>query len=67
MAHFRIETVLDPKVGLYRCEIYYPDYSIAPFAVTKPIYQNHEHAMLDIAEVFKRNMPDKPLKEWPKQ
>jgi len=65
MAHFRIETVLDSKAGLYRCEIYYPDYSLSPVAVTEPIYQHHEHAMLDIVEIFKKHLPDKPLRDWP--
>ena len=64
MAHFRIETVIDTDAGLYRCEIYYPDYSLAPCAVSKPIYENHEHAMLDVVEIIKKHMPDKPIKAW---
>ncbi|MFZ2405322.1 MAG: hypothetical protein WAW41_09315 [Methylobacter sp.] len=44
--------------------MYYPDYSLAPCAVTKPIYETHEHAMLDVVEILKKNMPDKPVKPW---
>lgn len=65
MAHFRIETIHDSQTGLFRCEIYYPDYSLAPCARTEPIYLHHEHAMLDIVEMFKQHLPEKPLKAWP--
>ena len=66
MSNFRIEVVHDPDSGLYRGEIYYPDYSLTPSAVTRSIYENHEHVMLDIVEILKNNKPDKPIKAWPK-
>ncbi len=62
MATFRVETVFDAKTGLYFVEVYYPDSSANPFVVSKPIYQSHEQAAEDAIRIFRKGLPDQPLR-----
>lgn len=63
MAKFRIESVLDPKTGLYFVEVYQEEKK-TPLVVGKPIYMSHEHAMAESIEIFKKGLPDQPITEW---
>ena len=62
MATFRVESVLDPKSGLYFVEVYYPDSSATPFVMSKPIYQSHDQAAEDALRIFREGLPDQPSK-----
>lgn len=62
MATFRIESVFDPNSGFFYVEVYYPDSSTTPFAVSKPVYQSHEQAAEDSLRIFREGLPDQPVK-----
>ena len=63
MALFRVETILDKKVGKYFVEVY-QEGTQEPLVVGKPIYSSHEHAIADAVEIFKKTMPDQPITVW---
>ncbi len=63
MAQFRVESVLDNDTGLYYVEIY-QETKDKPFAVGKPIYSCHEHAMADSVEILKTALPNQPITAW---
>lgn len=54
MARFRVETVTDPATGLVFAELYYPENSAHPIAVTQPVYPSHEIAEADVVKMFKK-------------
>ena len=65
MAHFRIESVFDTASGCYFNELYYPDTSATPLAVTAAIYGSLQAAETGAVDMLKRAMPTQPVRVIP--
>ncbi|WP_140636588.1 hypothetical protein [Methylibium rhizosphaerae] len=62
MPRFRVETVLDPATGRYFNELYYPEDSALPIAVSPAVYASIKDAEIGAVEALKRAVPDQPVK-----
>ncbi len=65
MAHFRIETDVDPSTGKIFSELYYPAGESAPIVRTKAVYDTHEQAQEHALEMIKQVFSEQPVRIVP--